>query len=104
MPAHPVSRDGPAWMRKGLTKAERKWCTVLRNSLERNGFGDRKTCEYRARRCLLYRRMAEHELDAIAEFGIADYERGWEFLEETARLAAPRPDPWPPAASADPLD
>jgi len=80
------------WLRKKLTPGERKWVTNLRNELEDNGFGDRRTCEWRARRALLYRRMAEHEYDAIAHFGIPDYERGWAFLEETARMASKRPE------------
>ena len=98
----PVSRAPMPWLRKRLTQGERKWVTVLRNQLQANGYGDRRTCEYRARRSLFYRRMAEHELDAIAAFGAADYERAWAFLEDTARLASKRPEDLP-APARDPL-
>lgn len=101
-PAHPPSRTGPNWLRTGLSKGERKWVTSLRIELEKAGYGDRRTCEYRARRCLFYRRLVQHELDSIAHFGVADYERGFAFLEETARIASGRPEPGTPGVH-DPL-
>lgn len=94
------ARTGPVWLTRKCTHAERKWIGNLRLELEKAGYGSRRVCDMRARRCLLYRRLTEHELDAIAVFGLRDYERGHEFLEETFRLLEQRQEP--PAAPSDP--